>query len=95
MPKVYVVAEIEVTDGGAYEDYKRLSTAAAERYGGRFLVRGGTVDVLEGEWQPHRFVILEFDDEAAARRWYDSPEYTEAKAIRRRASRSSLILVRG
>lgn len=95
MAKVYVVADIEVTDPDAYEDYKRLSTAAVERYHGRWLVRGGAVDVLEGDRQPHRFVVIEFDDEAAARRWYDSPEYAEAKAVRERSARSSLLLVRG
>jgi uncharacterized protein (DUF1330 family) len=51
--------------------------------------------VLEGEWQPHRLVVLEFDDEDSARRWYDSPEYAEAKAVRARSARSSLLLVRG
>jgi uncharacterized protein (DUF1330 family) len=95
MPKAYVIADIDVTDPTTYEDYKRLSSAAAEKYGARFLVRGGDVDVLEGTWQPGRFVVLEFDDEASARRWYDSPEYAEARAVRQRASRSSLVLVRG
>lgn len=95
MPKAYVIADIDVTDRDTYEDYKRLSAAAAEKYDGRFLVRGGAVDVLEGDWQPHRFVVLEFGDEEAARRWYDSPEYTAAKAVRHRSARSSLILVRG
>ena len=95
MPKAYVIADIDVTDPTTYEDYKRLSSAAAEKYGARFLVRGGDIDVLEGTWQPGRFVVLEFDDEASARRWYDSPEYAEARAVRHRASRSSLVLVRG
>ena len=95
MPKAYVIADIDVTDPDTYEDYKRLSSAAAERYGGRFLARGGTVDVLEGPWQPGRFVVIEFDDEPSARRWYDSPEYAEARDIRQRAAVSSLILVGG
>ena len=95
MAKVYVMADIEVTDPEAYEDYKRMSTASAERYHGRWLVRGGAVDVLEGEWQPHRLVVLEFDDEDSARRWYDSPEYAEARAVRQRAAESSLVLVSG
>lgn len=91
--KVYVVADIEVIDPAVYEDYKRLSSAAAEKYHGRWLVRGGAVDVLEGDWQPHRFVVVEFEDEAAARRWYDSPEYAAARAVRQRSARSSLLLV--
>lgn len=95
MGKAYVIADIEVLDADAYEDYKRLSSAAAEKYHARWLVRGGDAAELEGRWQPHRIVVLEFDDEAAARRWYDSPEYAEARAVRQRAARSSLLLVDG
>lgn len=95
MPKAYVICDIDVTDPSSYDEYKRLSTAAGERYGGRFLVRGGEVDVLEGQWQPRRVVVVEFDDEAAARRWYDSPEYVEARGVRQRAATSSVVLVLG
>jgi len=95
MPKAYVIVDVEVSDPDLYEEYKQLSTATAQQYGGRFLVRGGEVDVVEGDWRPHRLVVLEFDDEDAARRWYDSPEYTEARAVRHRAARSSLVLARG
>ena len=95
MTKAYVIADIEVTDPDAYEEYKRLSTRAAELYGARFLVRGGAAERLEGDREPHRLVLLEFDDEDAARRWYDSPEYTEARAVRQRAADSSLVLVSG
>ena len=62
MTKAYVIADIEVTDPDAYEDYKRLSTQAAELYGARFLVRGGAVERLEGEREPQRLVLLEFED---------------------------------
>jgi uncharacterized protein (DUF1330 family) len=95
MGKAYVVADIEVLDAEAYEDYKRLSSAAVDQHGGRWLVRGGDVTVLEGDRQPHRTVVLEFDDAEAARRWYDSPEYAEARAVRQRAARSSLVIVEG
>lgn len=95
MTKAYVIADIEVTDPDAYEDYKRLSTRAAELYGARFLVRGGAVVRLEGDREPQRLVLLEFEDEDAARRWYDSPEYTEARSVRQHAADSSLVLVSG
>ena len=95
MTKAYVIADIEVTHPDAYEDYKRLSTQAAELYGARFLVRGGAVERLEGDREPQRLVLLEFEDEDAARRWYDSPEYTEARSVRQRAAHSSLVLVSG
>ena len=95
MTKAYVIADIEVTDPDAYEDYMRLSTQAAELYGARFLVRGGAVERLEGEREPQRLVLLEFEDEDAARRWYDSPEYAAARSVRQRAANSSLVLVSG
>ena len=95
MPKAYVVCDIDVTDPQRYEEYRRLSTLAGEKYGARFLVRGGSTTVLEGDWQPARFVLLEFDDEAAARRWYDSPEYTEARGVRQESATSSIVLVAG
>jgi uncharacterized protein (DUF1330 family) len=95
MTKAYVIADIEVTDPDAYEDYKRLSTQAAELYGARFLVRGGAVERLEGDREPQRLVLLEFEDEDAARRWYDSPEYAAARSVRQRAADSSLVLVSG
>jgi uncharacterized protein (DUF1330 family) len=95
MAKAYVLCDIHVTDPDTYEDYKRLSTAAATRYGARFLVRGGTVDNLEGDREPERLVLLEFDDEDAARQWYDSPEYAEARAVRQRSATSSFLLLHG
>lgn len=95
MARAFVIADIDVTDAAGYEDYKRLSSAAAQKYGGRFIVRGGEATVLEGPWSPHRVVVLEFDSEQAAREWWDSPEYAEARAIRQQCADSSLILVRG
>jgi uncharacterized protein (DUF1330 family) len=95
MAPAYVIADIEVTDPDTYEEYKRLSSAAAEKYDGRWVVRGGTVDVLEGDWEPRRVVVIEFEDEQAARRWYDSPEYAEAREIRQRSARSSMVLATG
>ena len=71
----YVIVETDVTDPEAYERYKAASPGAVAAGGGRFLVRGGAMDVLEGDWRPPRLVILEFEDLAAARRWYDSEIY--------------------
>ncbi|GAC1327362.1 MAG: DUF1330 domain-containing protein [Mycobacteriales bacterium] len=91
----YVVCDIEVTDPEGYQGYRALSGPAVEKYGGRYLVRGGEVDILEGEWRPSRFVIIEFDDTAAAQAWYDGPEYAAAREIRQAASKASFILVPG
>jgi uncharacterized protein (DUF1330 family) len=95
MPKAYVICDIDVTDPESYADYRALSTAAGEQYGATYLVRGGATTVLEGEWSPDRLVVLEFEDAAAAQRWYDSPEYTAAREIRQRSATSSFLLAEG
>ncbi|HEV7209777.1 MAG TPA: DUF1330 domain-containing protein [Mycobacteriales bacterium] len=89
----YVLADIDVTDPTRYADYKALAGPSVEEYGGQYTVRGGSVEVLEGVWDTGRFVVLEFPDGAAARRWYSSPEYTAARAIRQEASTAKLLLV--
>ena len=91
----YVVAEVEVTDPAAYEEYRKLVPATVQKYGGRFLTRGGKTETKEGGWAPARFVILEFPSLEQARKWYESPEYAPALAIRKRASKSKLILAEG
>ncbi len=91
----YVITDIEVSDPVRYEDYKALSGPSADRYGGKFIVRGGAHETLEGDWTPNRVVVLEFPSVEQAREWWSSPEYEEAKAIRREASKSRIILVEG
>jgi uncharacterized protein (DUF1330 family) len=91
----YVIAEVNVTDPKLYEDYKKLVPATVEKYGGRFAVRGGKVDVKEGSWSPARLVVLEFPSMEKARAWYDSPEYAPALALRLKAANAKLILVEG
>ena len=95
MPKAYVIADIDVTDPEAFARYRELSTAAAAAHGGRFIVRGGHAEALEGDRQPKRVVVLEFDSVDAARAWYDSPEYWEARAARADAATGSFVLVEG
>ncbi len=91
----YVIAEVEVTDPAAYEEYRKLVPATVQKYGGRFLTRGGRIETKEGGWTPPRFVILEVPSLEQARKWYDSPEYAPALAIRRKASNSRLFLAEG
>jgi len=91
----YVINDMDVTDPALLEEYKKLSPATVRQFGGRFLARGGALDVLEGEWRPKRLVILEFSDMAQARAWANSAEYAPAKQIRQRASRSNIIIVDG
>lgn len=91
----YVIAEVNVTDPALYEDYKKMVPATVQKYGGRFAVRGGTVDVKEGNWAPTRLVVLEFPSMEQARKWYHSPEYAPALALRLKAANAKLILVEG
>lgn len=91
----YVVGEIEVTDPATYEDYRKQVMAVVTKYGGRFIVRGGSVETLEGGWAPKRFVALEFPSMEQARSFYRSPEYAPLLALRQKASRGKLILVEG
>ena len=91
----YVIGEIEVTDPAAYEDYRKQVLAVVTQYGGRFLVRGGKVEPLEGGWSPKRVVTVEFPSMEQARKWYQSAEYGPLIALRQKASRGKMILVEG
>jgi uncharacterized protein (DUF1330 family) len=91
----YVIVETDVTDPERYERYKAAATEAVVAHGGRYLVRGGELDVLEGDWEPSRLVVLEFDDLATARRWYDSEGYRQARRLREGAARLRLVAVQG
>jgi uncharacterized protein (DUF1330 family) len=91
----YVVVSVNVKDPVRYEDYKRMVPSSLAPYGGRFLVRGGAVQVREGTWSPKRLVILEFPSLEQAKAWYDSPEYAEAKALRQATASADLLIVEG
>src|SRR5262249_44786332 len=91
----YVIVETDVTDPEQCEQYRAGSPAAIAAGGGRFLVRGGELVVLEGDWQPPRLVMLEFEDLKAARRWYESAAYQEAKKLREGAASFRAIAVQG
>jgi uncharacterized protein (DUF1330 family) len=91
----YIVVDIDVHDAPGLEEYRRLVPGTITKYGGRFIVRGGAFQVLEGSWQPKRMVLLEFPSTEQAKRWYDSEEYRPLKAMRLKASTSNLVLVDG
>jgi uncharacterized protein (DUF1330 family) len=91
----YVIVDIDVTDPERYDQYKAATPATIAAAGGRFLVRGGQVTILEGDWQPSRLVVLEFEDLAAAERWYESAAYQAAKQLREGAARMRMVVVRG
>ena len=91
----YVIAEIDVRDADLYREYGALVPATLTPYGGRFIVRGGHCETLDGGWQPPRMVVLEFPTAEQARSWYTCPEYVALMEMRKRASAGKLILVEG
>ena len=91
----YVLAEIEIVNPEGYKEYTTTVPATIAKYGGRFLVRGGTNEVLEGEWPTRRRVLIEFPSMDAAKRWFNSPDYEKPKAMRRANSNGRLLLLDG
>ena len=91
----YVINDMEVTDPAIFDAYRQLSPASVAQYGGRFLVRGGAVAPLEGDWVPKRLVVLEFPSLERAKAWIDSVEYAPARRLRQLSAKSNLILVDG
>jgi len=91
----YVIGNVEVHDQQTYEKYRAHTLETIQAFGGRFLVRGGEVEVKEGVWQPKRMVLLEFADLATARRWYDSTAYQAILPYRLDSAKTDLVLVEG
>lgn len=91
----FVILDIEVTDPTGYEDYKKLAAPSLEPYGGKYVVRGGKVDNLEGDWSPTRIVMIQFESVEKGRAWINSPEYSKARALRHKYAVSKAIVVEG
>ena len=91
----YVIADFEITNPeGIQESLRRVGVTIAH-YGGTYLVQGERGETIEGDWYPHRLVILEFESVEQAHRWYCSDEYTSIKAIRHKAAKTQLVFVPG
>ena len=91
----YVIARVWVKDKDGYEQYRQMVGPTVEQFGGRFLARGGKVEVLEGGPCPDRVIVLEFPDYDSALAWYSSPEYAPAKSQRIKSSEAELIVTQG
>jgi len=91
----YVIVDLTVTDLPTMEEYRKRVPATLAAYGGRFLVRGGAHQTVEGDWKPNRLVILEFPTMDQAKRWYHSEEYREPLAMRLRAGHANMVMVEG
>jgi uncharacterized protein (DUF1330 family) len=95
MPAYAIVDIIAVTDPPLMEEYRKVVAATVTKHGGKFLVRGGAHEVMEGDWKPTRLVVLEFPSMEQAKRWYNSEEYREPLAKRLKASRGTFVFVDG
>ncbi len=91
----YLIADVNVKDPVAIEEYRKAVPASIEKYGGKFIVRGGKHEIVEGNWKPTRLVVLEFPSVEHAKRWYESEEYRKLKPIRLKNAVSDLVLVEG
>lgn len=91
----YIIVEVEIHNPEEYEAYKKLTAPSLVKYKGKFIVRGGQTETLEGNWEPGRIVVLEFPTKELAGEWWSSPEYTPAKEIRQRNATTRMILVEG
>ena len=91
----YIIVEIEILDPVGYEKYKNLASSTVEKYGGKYIMRGGKTEVLEGDWQHKRIVVLEFESAQRAKEWLNCEEYREPRKMRHRTARTNMILVEG
>ena len=92
---VYAVVNIRITDPDRYAEYREKAPDTISHYGGKYLARGGAVEVLEGNWDPQRLVILEFESMERFHEWYDSPEYAPFKQLRSESSATEFVVVEG
>ncbi len=91
----YIIVEVKINNPEEYEGYKKLTPLSLAKYQGKFIVRGGKTETLEGSWSPERIVVLEFPTTELARSWWASEEYAPAKAIRQQNASTKMILVEG
>jgi len=91
----YYIGEHKITNAEVFEEYLAKVMPMIERFGGRYLTKRGTHEVLEGDWQPNRVVIVEFPDMASIRKWYAAPEYQPLIALRQSAATDVMIMLEG
>jgi uncharacterized protein (DUF1330 family) len=91
----YIIVDVKINDAEAYEAYKKLTPASIAAYQGKFIVRGGVTEIVEGDWKPGRIVVLEFPNAELAREWWNSAAYAPAKNIRQSAASTNMILAEG
>ena len=91
----YIIVDLEVTDPELFDQYRAAVPATISAYGGKYLVRGGALEVLEGPWQPKRVIVLQFDSMARLKEWYGSPDYAPLRSLRAKCAKTNVIAIEG
>jgi uncharacterized protein (DUF1330 family) len=91
----YVLANVRITDPAGFEEYRKLVPASIAAFGGRYLVRGGATEVIEGDWKAHRLIVLEFPDVETIKAWYHSPAYKKLLELRQRTATTDFAIIEG
>ena len=91
----YFIAQLEITDPVIYEEYRKLVAPLVTKYGGKYVVRGGAIESIEGDWAPKRLVIIEFDSVERAKQWHDSEDYRPVMDLRHKSAISNAVIVEG
>ena len=91
----YALIDVEITDHVVFAEFRERASAVVKAHGGRFLVQGGATEVLQGDWTPHRVVILEFDSVERVKSWWNSPDFNELKAMLNRSSKATITIAEG
>ena len=95
MKKGYLIIRINISNAELFQQYPPLSTKAVEKFGGKYLIRGGALEVVEGTWPVERTTVVEFESFDKAKEFYNSLEYNEAKKVRQDSAESDFILIEG
>lgn len=91
----YIIVDLEITDPALFEQYRAAVPATISAYGGKYLVRGGAFEALEGNWQPKRVIVLQFESMARLKEWYGSPDYAPLRSLRAKCAKANVIAVEG
>lgn len=91
----YVIAQVDVTDPEKFAEYRSRVSSVIEKFGGRYLVRGGATETAEGSWNPPRLIVLEFPSMEQAKKWYSSADYAPLLELRKQSARTIVTFVAG
>ena len=91
----YAIADVEVTDPAKFQEYVSQVSATVEKYGGKYRVRGGAIEKAEGDWEPSRMVVIEFESMEQLKKWYHSQEYSGPMQLRHQSANANVLFVEG